>query len=204
MVRCRPVLIVSLALAVPATLASQGRAHAPAPFSTIALSVAGVEQAGGNRELDAWDPNPGIELRALFPFYAGSAEIGFHQQTFASRLPGIPGFRGRFIFAGWGWDVRAMRPLRPLRPLRLRVGLRVGMYDFQFDDASLPPYSRNENEIATSLGVEAGWTLGNGWEVVAAGRGRMVMTEPRMRQVVLAAGLGRRFTTPAWLREFLD
>ena len=198
MSRCRPVVIVSLALAAPGALTSQEREPGPEPFSTIGFTIAGIAQASANRELDAWVSDPGFELRALFPFYAGPAEIGLHQQTFDARIAGVPGFRGRFIFAGWGWDVRAARSLR------LRVATRLGVYDFQFDAASLPSYSQSENEIATSAGAEAAWALGGGWEVMAAARGRIVLTEPRMRQFVLAAGVGRTFTTPSWLRDFLD
>ena len=190
-------LLLLLALAaLPA--AAQARRSPSVPFGTISLSLAGAVIAERSANLDPWDASPGPEVRALFPFYAGSVELGASQSSFDSRSDAVPGFRARFVFIGWGVDAR------PLSRLTWRTGARLGVYDLQFDDESLPDYARSENEVATELVSELGFDLGRRWSVLGGAGGRVVLTRPRMRQLTLTIGLRRTFDSPEWLRDFLD
>jgi hypothetical protein len=191
-----PIVVFCLSAAAPAVLGAQE--PAAAPFGTVGISLSATAHADLSDNLGTWDAGPGVELRALLPFYAGSIELGASQSTFDSRAPAVPGFRARYIFVGWGAGVR------PASRLLLRAVTRLGVYDLQFDSEDLPSYARSENEVATELGAEADVALGGGWSVIGGGAGRLVLTEPRMRQFVVSAGARRTFTSPRWLRDFLD
>jgi hypothetical protein len=192
--RIRRLLILFTTMAVPAVARSQSSK----PFGTVALSVGGALEVARSANLAGWDGAPGIEARVLFPFYAGSVELGAAQSSYSSNVAGVPGFRARYVFIGWSAGAR------PARQLVVRAGTRLGVYDLQFDDASLPDYSRSENEAAAELTTEIDLGLGRRWSAVAGAGGRLVFTEPRMRQLTLSLALRRTFDTPEWLRDFLD
>ncbi len=195
MLRAGPLPLLLLATALPALAQSP---RSPDPFSTVAISLGAVFEADRSRNLERWDTSPGLEARVLFPFYAGSVELGAAQASFESADPDIPGFRARYIFIGWGAGVR------PLTRITWRTGARLGVYDLQFDDESIPDYARSENEVASELMTELDIAFGHGWSVAAAAGGRVVFTEPRMRQLALSASIRRTFASPEWLRDFLD
>lgn len=194
MLRATGLPLVLLATAMPAL------AQSPSPdaFGTVAISIGAAFEGDRSRNLSRWSASPGIEARALFPFYAGSVEIGAVQSSFESAGPAVPGFRARYIFIGWGAGVR------PMARLTWRSGARLGVYDLQFDDESLPGYARSENEVASELVSDVDVRLGRGWSVVSGAGGRVVFTAPRMRQLTLFAAVRRTFVSPEWLRDFLD
>ncbi|MGE5927741.1 MAG: hypothetical protein ACM357_10330 [Gemmatimonadota bacterium] len=194
----RPIsLLVALVLA-PRGLEAQGAPDVIPAFGSIGVSASATAHAALSRNLDPWDAGPGLELRAVFPFYEGTVELGASQSSFDSREAGVPGFRARFLFIGWGLGARA------LDGLTWRTGIRLGVYDLQFDDPAIPDYARSENEVATELVGDLGFGVGRGWSLIAGAGGRVVFTAPRMRQLTVTAGLRRSFVTPEWLRDFFD
>jgi hypothetical protein len=192
-------LLASIALA--AAYASPAHAQSPAarvPFGTISPSLALAGELARNASLDPWEPSPGFELVVRTPFYAGSVALGVQQLSHESGRTGVPGFRARYVFVGWSYE------LAPLPRLTVAPGLRVGIYDMQFDDESLPAYARSENEMAAALSAEAAYPIRGRWSAVAGLDARLVFTEPRMRQLGVTAGLRYAFASPEWLRAFLD
>ena len=192
-----PPLLLLLSLAV-AAFPAEAQSPSSVPFGTVSLSLGAVLDARRSANLEGWESSPGIEFRALFPFYAGTVEFGVAQSSLDSRIADVPDFCARYIFIGWG------AALRPVRRLGWRTGARLGVYDLQFDDASLPEYAQSENEVATELVTELDAQLGRGWSAIGSAAGRLVFTEPRIRQLTLSAGLRRTFASPEWLRDFLD
>jgi hypothetical protein len=192
--RLRLLLLLAM-MAPPGTARSQSSST---PFGTVALSIGSAVEVERSANLARWDGARGIEARALFPFYAGSVELGATQSSYSSNVTGVPGFRARYVFVGWNAGAR------PARRLVVRAGTRLGVYDLQFDDETLPDYSRSENEVAAEVTTEADLGLGRRWSAVAGAGGRLVFTEPRMRQLSLSLALRRTFDTPEWLRDFLD
>ena len=197
MPRPRALLLLLLAASAPPARA-QSPSPAATPFGTVSLSLGAAADARFSANLESWDPSPGVELRVLFPFYAGTVEFGATQTSFDSRIDAVPGFRARYIFIGWGAG------LHPIPRLAWRTGARLGVYDLQFDDESLPDFAQSENEVAAQLVTELGLELGRGWSTVGGAGGRLVFTEPRMRQLTISAALRRTFVSPEWLRDFLD
>lgn len=187
-------LLLLVVMAIPAVAHSQSST----PFGTVALSLGSALEIDRSSNLVSWDGAPGIEARVLLPFYLGSVELGATQSSYRSIVAGVPGFRARYVFIGWNAGAR------PARRLVARAGTRIGVYDLQFDDESLPDYSRSENEVAAELMTEIDLGLARRWSAVAGAGGRIVFTEPRMRQLSLSLALRRTFAAPEWLRDFLD
>jgi len=188
-------ILVVLGLAAVAPLAGQQR---PAPFETLGVTLAAVGNLNRNSFHDTWDPGLGVAAAIELPFYAGHAELGGEQLTFDSRVPGVPGFRARYLVVGWGLET----PVR--RRFRWRNGLRLGSYMMRFDDESLPDDRRHESEVGLELGSRLGWSPVGRWQLSVAGQYRLILTEPTIRHVYLTAGVTRTFGTPQWLRDFLD
>ncbi len=187
-------LLLLVVMAIPAVAHSQSST----PFGTVALSLGSALEIDRSSNLVSWDGAPGIEARVLLPFYLGSVELGATQSSYRSIVAGVPGFRARYVFIGWNAGAR------PARRLVARAGTRIGVYDLQFDDESLPDYSRSENEVAAELMTEIDLGLARRWSADAGAGGRIVFTEPRMRQLSLSLALRRTFAAPEWLRDFLD
>src|SRR5688572_20379671 len=137
------------------------RAQSSTPFGTVALSIGSALDVERSANLASWDGAPGFEARVLFPFYAGSVEFGATQSSYRSKVAGVPGFRARYVFIGWNAGAR------PAQRLVVRAGTRLGVYDLQFDDETLPDYSRSENEVAAEVTSEVDLGLGRRWSAVA-------------------------------------
>jgi hypothetical protein len=191
-------LILLVLSAAGGAAGAQARPSASTPFGTAGLSAGIAADVQRSASLAGWSPSVGVELRVLFPFHAGSVELGASQVSYDARIAGLPSFRARHAFFGWGAGIPV------LRRLAWRTGVRLGVYDLQFDDETLPDYAQSENEVATELMTELGLDLGRGWSVIGGAGGRLVFTEPRMRQLTLSGSLRRTFVSPEWLRDFLD
>lgn len=191
----RGIPLVVLGLAAAAPLAGQQR---PAPFETLGVTLAAVGNVNRNFFHETWGPGLGVAAAIELPFYAGHAELGAEQLTFDSRVSGVPGFRARYLFVGWGLET----PVR--RRFRWRNGLRLGSYMMRFEDESLPDHRRHESEVGLELGSRLGWSPIARWQFSVAGQYRLILTEPTIRHVYLTAGVTRTFGTPQWLRDFLD
>lgn len=190
--------LLALAVCVSAPLAAQSPPPGHGAFGTVTLSLGMSLDAARSADLKHWHSDAGFEVRALFPFYAGSVELGVAQSSFDPRSDVVPGFRGRYFFVGWGVA------MRPVSRLAWRTGARLGVYDFQFDDDAIPEYARSENEAGSELVTELDLGLGRGWSVAAGAGGRIVFTSPRMRQLSISGAIRRSFISPEWLRDFLD
>jgi hypothetical protein len=137
-------------------------------------------------------------VTASTPFYAGTIELGLQQSQIDARDDGVPGFRSRLLFVGWGGE------LSVARRLRLGGGGRLGIYEMRFDGDTIPELRRDESELGAALRSTVGYALGKHWRLRAAASYQVVFTHEHMEQFLLSAGVGRTFPMPSWLRDFLD
>jgi hypothetical protein len=163
---------------------------------TPTLAVTGI--AASNDFGNHWSSAPGIAATIESPFYAGHAELGIDFMTFDARDPAVPGFSARYLFVGWGLEAK------PMARLALKQTLRLGTYAMHFDAASLPASARNESEMALDLVSRVAWRAAGPWQLSVSGQYRTVLTDPLIRHLYLSAGISRSFTSPEWLRDFLD
>jgi hypothetical protein len=185
-----------LAAAFPhSNLSAQARS---APFETLDLSVALLADINHGTLNRYWSPGPAFAVGVALPFYLGTVETGM-QYAHPKALRGdVPGFRSLFIYAGWGggYDLG--------RRLRAGAGVRVGVQAMRFDGDSLPAFRRRESELGVAARAGMRWAPVGPWFLETSATYQSILTRPRMEQVFLSAGLGRRFRTAAWLRDFLD
>jgi hypothetical protein len=178
----------------PTAAAQQG----PAPFETLDLSIQLLADIHQGRLQRDWSPGPALGLGVAMPFYLGNAELGVQLSHPSARHASLPSFRSRFVYVGWS----GTRELG--RRLRAEVGVRAGIVGLSFDVDTLPAFRQHESEPALSARGALRWTPSAPWFTEAAVAWHTVFTEPRIEQIFLSAGVGRRFGTPTWLRDFLD
>ena len=188
------VLFIALHL-VPGILPAQGR---PAPFETTDLGLTVLTDVNHGSLHQWWSPGPALGLGLTTPFYLGSLELGLQYAHASALRNDVPGFRSLFVYAGWGGE-RALG-----HGLAAGGGLRVGILAMRFDGDTLPSSRARESELGVAGRAALRWLPAGTWYGETSVSYQSVLTRVRMEQVLLAVGVGRRFGTPAWLRDFLD
>ncbi len=64
--------------------------------------------------------------------------------------------------------------------------------------------NRTEQELGVGLVSRLSYRVGGAWTLDVSGRYHVVFTHERLRLVFLAAGLGRAFDTPDWLKALFE
>lgn len=187
-------LLCGLVAPVP-TVVAQQRA---APFETLDLSIELLADIHQGRLQRDWSPGPALGIGVALPFYLGTAELGVQLASPSARTVSLPDFRSLFVYVGWIGTREFGRALRGA------AGVRAGIVGLSFDVDTIPAFRRHETEPALTARGSLRWTPRDPWFTEAAVAWHSVFTEPRMEQIFLAAGVGRRFRTPTWLRDFLD
>jgi len=180
---------------LPSDSSAQARAS---PFETIDVGLTFLADVNNGLLHRYWSPGPALGAGVALPFYLGSVETGV-QYAHPSALRGdVPGFRSLFIYAGWGGghDLGS--------GVLAGGGLRAGLLAMRFDGDSLAAFRRRESELGIAARATVRWMPRGAWFTEASVIYQSILTHHRMEQVFLSAGFGRRFGTPAWLRDFLD
>jgi hypothetical protein len=191
----RRLLLVSLQLLFStAGATAQTR---PAPFETTDLTLTILTDVNQGVLQRDWNPGLAIGAGVAWPFYQGEVELGAQYAHPEARRAQVPGFRSLFVFAGWN----ALGRMRSR--IEAHAGLRAGLLLMRFDGDTIPDFRNRESELGLAATAGLRYLLG-AWHVDASGSYRAVFTRPRMEEVFLSIGLGRRFRSPRWLRDFLD
>lgn len=181
-----------LALLAPAAaIAQQGTGT----FDFLRLDLGLVANVNRNALHDYWSPEPGVELDIETPFYLGLVELGIQYASFDARQAEQPDFISLFPFLGWGLEL----PLS--EQLKWYNGGRIGSFLMRFDT---PGAGGHEQELAMALASRVRFAVGDAWSLHLAAHYQLVFTRERMRLLYITAGFSRSFTTPRWLKEFLD
>ncbi len=188
-------------LSIPATVlfpAAIGIASAQEPsaaFDTLTVRLQAVANVNRNILHRFWDPSPGLEVNVQTPFNFGQLEAGLHYAGFDGRTPDQPDFRAFFPYLGWGYDAALSNRFSWYN------GLRVGSFLMTFD---IGGNDRTEQELGLGLVSRLSYRLGGAWTADLSGRYRVVFTHERLHLVFLAAGVGRAFDTPNWLKALFE
>ena len=190
-----PCLVCLVCGLAPPPAVAQDR---PGLYETIDLTLTVLGDVNRGTLHRYWSPGPAFGIGAALPFYLGTIEAGAQYAHPEARRGDVPGFRSLLVYAGWG----GTRRLGPR--LRAGGGLRVGVMAMRFDGDTIPAFRRRESELAVAARADLRWTPRGPWFAEAAVTYQSVLTRHHIEQVFLSAGLGRRFGTPRWLRDFLD
>jgi hypothetical protein len=188
------VLLVALHL-IPPALPAQAR---PSPFETLDLGITVLADVNQGALQQWWSPGPALGIGLTTPFYLGTLELGLQYAHPSALGDDVPGFRSLFIYAGWGGGGTLGAGFAA------GGGARVGIMAMRFDGDSLPGDRASESELGVAARAAMRWMPAGTWYAETSVSYQSVLTHRRMEQVFLAAGIGRRFATPAWLRDFLD
>lgn len=181
----------------PPTTSAQVR-PSPVAFETLDLALTLLTDIGSGALERWWSPGPAVGVGLTMPFYLGSAEAGVQYAHPTALREDVPGFRSLFAYAGWGGSQDLGHGFAA------GGGLRVGVMAMRVDGDTIARSQRRESEVGVATRVAVRWMPGRTWFTEASLSYQSVLTRPRMEQVLLSAALGRRFATPAWLRDFLD
>ena len=187
-------LLLLAAASSPTAASAQAR---PSPFETLDLSLSLLSDVSHGTLHDYWSAGPAVAAAVALPFYVGSVEMGL-QYAHPEGLDGeVPGFRSLLIYTGWGGGHGLGSRLR------IEGGIRFGVLVMRFDGDTIPAFQRSgrRRRGPDHLAMYPPRHL-----VYRGVRDLPVqlLTQPRMEQVFVSAGLGRRFGTPRWLRDFVD
>lgn len=187
-------LVVSLAL-LPPGLSAQRRSP---PFETVDLSLTLLADVSEGSLHRYWSPGLAFAAGAALPFYLGTMETGIQYAHPDAKGDDVPGFRSLFLFAGWGGGHELGGGIE------LAGGLRVGIMALRFDGDTIPAFRRNESELGVAGRLALRWRPRAPWFLESSVVYQSILTRVRMEQAFLSLGLGHRFGTPPWLRDFLD
>jgi hypothetical protein len=190
-------LLASLVLASASPAAGSAQAR-PSAFETLDLGLTVLADVSHGTLHRYWSPGPAVAAGVALPFYLGTVEAGVQYAHPGARRGDVPGFRSLFVYAGWGGEQHLGSALRA------GGGFRVGVMALRFDGDTLPAFRHRESELGVAARATLRWMPRGSWFAESSVTYQSILTHHRMEQVFLSAGLGHRFGTPAWLRDFLD
>jgi hypothetical protein len=189
------VMLLVLFLGMPAVAPAQAGA---APFETLDLSLVVLGDVNRGVLHRWWSPGPAVGAGVTTPFYLGNLELGAQYAHPTAIRNDVPGFRSLFVYAGWG-GAHSLG-----QGFTAGGGVRAGLMAMRFDGDTLPTSRSRESELGAAARVALRWMPAGTWFAEASASYQAVFTHRHMEQVFLAGGIGRRFTSPTWLRDFLD
>ena len=172
--------------------------HAEKPFDTITLAIQGVGATALGSFTDDWDPSPGGRVELVTPVYAGIARAGVHVFHHDAVDPAVPAFGSVYAYLGWAYEWKL--------PLSLMgsAGVEIGVAHMLFDDESTDSARREETELGFGITPQLAYALTPCWSVLVTGEYRQILTSRPIEYVLYGVGLSRTFSTPDWLKEFLE
>ena len=166
-------------------------------FSTITLEGTALAGAGDDDFEDFWDPGFGGEIAVLTPVPHGFLELAAHPFANDPQQEGLPRVRTLGTYLGWGFDVSL--PVHLLFRASARTGVSWMLYDATAD---LP--AQDENEVAVGGRASLQYSLSSAFAIQAGMRATRVLTNKEIDFVFVGGGLAWTFSSPDWLRGFLE
>lgn len=168
------------------------------PFSSI--DIRGGLLINSNRNLlhQYWKPGKGFFISADSPFYFGNIEAGIFYIPFKSLTFEIPDYKNYFFFLGFNKAVTL-----PFN-VSFKSGLKLGSSFFKFADDSLTAYESIESEIGIDFFASLKLQFYEGFHLNTSIDYLGIITNRKIQLLFLSAGIGYEFSTPLWMREFLN
>jgi len=166
-------------------------------FSTITLEGTALAGSGDQDFEDFWDPGFGGEIAFLTPVPYGFLELAAHPFANSPKEPGLPRVRTLGTYLGWGFDLSLPQHLL------FRAGARAGVFWMLYDEtAGLP--EQDENEVAIGGRASLQYPLTHSLGIQGGLRITRVLTKKEIDFLFVGGGLAWTFSSPDWLRGFLE
>lgn len=188
-------LLALLALpCAPGGADAQGRVR---EFEKITVGFGLLMQVNTTPVDKGWEPGAGLECYLETPFYLGVVQGGIQLLPYSTIRSDLPEYDSRFLYLDW------RMPLRPSSRIRWSNGFRIGILQMDFDDPSATWHDRVDHELGLGLVSALDWEVLDGWSVRVTAVHRKIFISKPVEQTILHLSIGRSFSTPRWLLEFL-
>ena len=173
-------------------------AQTEAPYSKINLEINFLQNKPSEFLNRYWYSKYGLQGLVSTPFYSGKVQAGATYYSFNGREEKYPAFKGFFIFAGWGKDIRL--------PLKIIFcsSIRAGTFLMHFNVDTLSAFANYESELAVNLNAALKFPLTNFLRLNLGGEFTEVFLHNRIKLLTAFGGLEYSFSSPAWLKEFFE
>jgi hypothetical protein len=168
------------------------------PYSKISIEMNYLQNKPSKFLDKYWKSDYGLQGFLSTPFYYGKILAGINYYSFTSRDEKYPGFKGFFINAGWGNEIKL--PLNLIFCSSVKAGSLL-MY-FKVD--SLSAFERFESEFAVSLNTTLKYKLNSCLRINLGGEFTTVFLHNKMKLLTAFAGLEFSFASPTWIKEFFE
>ena len=164
-------------------------------------------QLADNAFTQTWSALPSLQINIRPPFYSGQIEAGLRYMRFLGDAPTRTNsnFHSFFFYLGWSYPVQVTS--------RFQIGptLRFGNTLMIFDEPEIfesDPHrfvtDTAEIEFAYELALRNQYRLSDNWHVHATISYNRTLTEFPIPLSMLSAGVTYSFSSPSWIKKFLQ
>lgn len=168
------------------------------PFQTTTINVYIAGEVGNTSFHERWAPKTGGRIELEMPFYSGESRLGVHLFKNSAKQEDVPGFRATYVYLGWGGTLGLGRLLA------WSNGVNVGDFFMDFAETPFEDVKETESELGFGIDSRLAFVPQSPWSASVGVEYRVVLTNRRLEYLFVSLGIGRRFETPGWLREFLE
>jgi hypothetical protein len=190
------VIILSLLLFYPRLHAQNNEA-----FESFNIGSNYIYNVNSKTLNDFYSTGSGFELYFSSPFYFGNVRTGFSYLPFSGRSEIYPDYNSFFISIQWGYGIEL--PLNIIFSLNAITGINL----LEFDKSELlliSPGEFSEIEFFSGLNSELSYRVFGGWHINISTSYLAIFTNKEINLLNISFGISRSFTSPKWLKEFLE
>lgn len=190
---CKHLLILFLLLLA---FCSTNLKAEPFDSSTITLNL--ISNINSNDFHNFWEPKTGFEINGSSNFYAGFLELGFNYNKNRSISNDQPDYTSIFSYIGYGLKYQFTKSISNYS------SIRIGNYFMNFDDPNIHAELKSEHELGIGFNTSLQYSFSKNYAFNLSIQHYKIFTNKRIYLWSVAAGINYSFSTPKWLKEFLQ
>jgi hypothetical protein len=183
-------------IATLACIAAPVGAQDSTAYRELRLRASALSNPVAGTITDDWRPLIGKQLEVGTPLAVGEFSIAVGRVHYKP-LTGKPSYKATFITLAW------LSREAAVSRLRLSGGFRLTDYRMDFDDPTVDPGLRTEEEVMPAVIGRARLPMGRRLSVLADASYGLLMLGVHTPMVLLTAGVEYAVPTPGWLREIM-
>jgi hypothetical protein len=168
------------------------------PYSKINFEINFLQSKPSEFLNKYWNSKYGLQGLVSTPFYVGQIQAGVNYYSFKAKEEKYPAFKGFFMFAGWGKEIRL--------PLKLVFfsSVRAGTFLMHFNVDTLSAFTNFESELAVNLNASLKYRLTSFLSLNIGGEFTDIFLHNKIKLLTAFAGLEYSVISPIWLKEFFE
>ncbi|MCW9709216.1 outer membrane beta-barrel protein [Fodinibius salsisoli] len=185
-------------------------------YRQLSLDVGGATSILENTFSQHWNPSPSLHLGGRINYHLGNLEAGVRYTDYSANDPSYEGrnpaeevrFTSYFVYIGWEY------PFTLSEGLTFAPGLRFGNNFLTFKNTkTYPPdgsfgeyvFDPKESEFTYELLTRLEYSLGDSpWALYSTFSYSRTLTYHPMTVGLLSVGVSYSFSTPGWIKNFLQ